>query len=202
MATTELRSPANTQALDFFAVLGLPRHPWVEPAILKENYHAAASETHPDHTGGNQARFILLGQAVACLKETHARLRHLVELEFPGETKTAPRPDAALFAPVARALDEAKKKRAGLRQATTLLARTTALADLKSTLVPLEKQLEEVGSRRLELEDLCRLAGADWKSRGAAFWSAGASRARFYAKWSRELEDAIFACRNLTTGIH
>jgi hypothetical protein len=183
---------------DYFALLELPRSPWVDPLLLKKNYHASASLRHPDHAGGSQSRFLALAEAVSCLREVHTRLRHLVELEFPAHHGGAAfRPDADLFQGVASSLNDAKRLQSEFRRATTKLARSTMLPNLVKAIHDLEKQLAGVKKKRAEQDELCRKAEADWIRFGPVFWSDEASRALFYSKWQRELEDALFACRNL-----
>jgi hypothetical protein len=183
-------------SVDYFATLGLQRHPWVDPLLLKANYHAEASMRHPDQAGGSQSLFILLGEAVACLRKPHSRLRHLVELEFPDNTKPiTTRPDTDLFQTVANSLESVRLIEQELRRTTTKLSRSAALAKMAKWVPAVEKQLAVVKSKRDEQDQLCRDAGMHWALRGPEFWKQEASRARYYAKWQSELEEALFACR-------
>lgn len=200
MSDTASPEAKHLQSLDYFEMLGLPRHPWVDPVILKANYHSAASQRHPDQAGGSQDRFIRLGEAVTCLRETHSRLRHLIDLEFPGDTKgITARPDTELFQSVASSLESARLIQQEIRRATTNLSRTSSVAKLLKCIPVLEKQLAVVKSKRAEQDQLCRTAGPQWALLGAVFWKEETSRARYYAKWQRELEDTLFTCRNEQT---
>lgn len=188
----------NQPVVDYFQLLDLPRHPWVDPAALKAKYHAMVSQRHPDQAGGSQQRFILLGEAVACLKEMHSRLGHLIDLEFPEESGSASiRPDDQLFQAVAGSLENARIVRQELRRATTKLAVSTGLAKLAKSITALQKQLTAVRNKRAEQEQLCRDAGSGWALRGARYWREEATRARYYAKWQKELEETLFICNNL-----
>jgi len=90
---------------DAFAVMGMPRQPWVDAAGLKEKFREAAARLHPDSPDGNTAAFRDLNEAFALLRDPARRLRHLVSLEFPDFAgKSAFIPDAGLFAEVHAAL--------------------------------------------------------------------------------------------------
>lgn len=75
---------------DYFALLGQPRHPWLDPDILKDAFHRLAATLHPDATGsGDDAAFSELNSAYSALRDPALRLRHLLELEHPGALATA-----------------------------------------------------------------------------------------------------------------
>lgn len=75
---------------DYFAVLGQPRRPWLEPDALKATFLAQSSEVHPDRlnaasSGPRDAahrRYTELNAAYQCLREPKTRVRHLLELEL------------------------------------------------------------------------------------------------------------------------
>ena len=78
---------------DAFSLFGLERRPLIDEAALKEKYLRLAAIRHPDLSGGNDEKFHLLQDAYKTLREPAARLRHLVELEFPGggiQSESAP----------------------------------------------------------------------------------------------------------------
>ena len=96
-------------AEDFFALLGEPRRPWLDPERVKEKFHALSREQHPDQqtTGSNaetDANFARLNQAQAALRDPKARLRHLLELDYPAIRLSGPGNVPAtladLFAPI------------------------------------------------------------------------------------------------------
>ena len=68
---------------DFFALLGEPRRPWLDPEQVKDTFHRLSRTEHPDQQAGENADFARLNQAQATLREPKLRLRHLLELEFP-----------------------------------------------------------------------------------------------------------------------
>jgi curved DNA-binding protein CbpA len=74
---------------DYFALLGEPRRPWIEPDALKVKFLTLSSNVHPDRfhaapDAEKQAagvRYATLNTAWQCLRETKDRLLHLLELE-------------------------------------------------------------------------------------------------------------------------
>ncbi len=94
---------------DFFAWLGMPRRPWLDPEEVKERFHALSREHHPDQqASGSNAEtdtvFARLNAAQAALRDPKSRLRCLLELEHPGIKVSGPAavPEtlADLFAPI------------------------------------------------------------------------------------------------------
>jgi curved DNA-binding protein CbpA len=79
---------------DAFALLGVPRRPWLDPELLKQRFLSLSAEHHPDrlHNAAEvekraaQDRFTELNQAYQELLNPRERLLRLAELE-PG-TKT------------------------------------------------------------------------------------------------------------------
>ena len=75
--------------MDYFAILGEQRRPWLDPETLKQKFLALSAEAHPDrvHAGGEskkeaaQQRFTQLNQAYQKLRDPKDRLQHLLELE-------------------------------------------------------------------------------------------------------------------------
>lgn len=70
---------------DFFALLGVPREPWMDAEELKEKFHALTAAHHPDVGGKRDALdFPTLNLAYQTLREPASCLRHFLQLEFPG----------------------------------------------------------------------------------------------------------------------
>lgn len=69
---------------DYFALLGEPRRPWLDPERVKDTFHRLSRTEHPDQAAAEaDADFARLNQAQAALRDPKARLRHLLELEYP-----------------------------------------------------------------------------------------------------------------------
>ena len=69
---------------DCFALLDEPRRPWLDADALKDKFHTLSSKHHPDVATGGDADFPGLNAAYRTLQDPKTRLRHLLELEFPG----------------------------------------------------------------------------------------------------------------------
>jgi curved DNA-binding protein CbpA len=69
---------------DYFAVLGLPRSPWLDPELVKDRFHALGSTEHPDVQTATAGDFAEINRAYTTLADPIARLRHFLELEYPG----------------------------------------------------------------------------------------------------------------------
>jgi len=79
--------------IDYFAVLDEPRLPWLDPEALKAKFLSLSAAVHPDRVHGQseadrkaaQERYTQLNAAYQCLRDTKARLQHLLELERGGK---------------------------------------------------------------------------------------------------------------------
>ena len=75
---------------DLFALLGVPRRPWLEADLLKERFLSLSGDCHPDRIhqatdtekSAAQERFTELNGAYQSLLDPRERLLHLAELEL------------------------------------------------------------------------------------------------------------------------
>lgn len=192
-------------AEDFFALLGVPRRPWLDPEQVKDKFHALSREQHPDQqaTGSNaetDAVFARLNAAQTALRDPKARLRCLIEIEYP-EIKLSgpaavPGTLADLFAPIHELLGRidallAKKAASPSALARALLARE-------------ELSLQEAAQERLgALETLHAQAleelesfDAEWEGRlpnAAGQLHGFYQRFAYLSRWTDQLRERIFA---------
>src|SRR6187402_2801403 len=68
---------------DYFALLGEPRRPLLDPERIKDTFHRLSRERHPDQAGGAIDAFAELNLAQETLRDPKLRLRHLLALEHP-----------------------------------------------------------------------------------------------------------------------
>ena len=74
---------------DWFALLGEPRRPWLDPDALKRKFLQLSAEAHPDRVHSGEAaekqaghdRYVELNAAYQGLRDPKERLRHLLQLE-------------------------------------------------------------------------------------------------------------------------
>src|SRR5580704_14000879 len=94
--------------MDYFALLGQPRQPWLDAHALKAAFLQQSARLHPDRVqAGNDVdqaaatdRFAELNGAYNCLREPKDRLLHLLELESgapPANVQSVPADTLDLF---------------------------------------------------------------------------------------------------------
>jgi hypothetical protein len=94
--------------MDYFALLGQPRQPWLDPASLKAVFLDQSTRLHPDRVqavdpegkAAATGRFAELNAAYNCLREPKERLLHLLELETgapPANVQSVPAGTVDLF---------------------------------------------------------------------------------------------------------
>lgn len=186
---------------DHFAALAQPRRPWLDPGALRESFHRAAAQHHPDTAAGGDAQFAALNAAHAILREPASRLRHLIELEAPALlTRTAPIPPALadLFMELAT-LRRNVESFGGKDSAAVSALRRALLAGEKLAL----RQTVTLALARLDafhetaLAELRALDSA-WDTRTAdALENLASLQARFafLAKWTAQLREDAFKLR-------
>lgn len=183
---------------DHFAILAQPRRPWLDADALKDAFHRAIAQEHPDVAGGSGEASAALNAAYAVLREPAARLRHLIELEWPGVTPTP--------ASIPAALADFFGRIATLRQAGAALAKKEAAAQsplaralLAGDRATLRRDFQSVLA---ELETAETAAHADLRALNAAWnpanvnaatqLAAAHQRFSFLAKWQAQLREDFF----------
>ena len=184
---------------DFFALLGETRRPWLEPEQIKEKFHDLSRTAHPDQQSENGVAFALLNQAQAALRDPKARLRHLLELEYPqirlsGPT-SVPGELADLFAPVhglIREIDAILTRKSG---APSALAKALLARDEWSLRELAERRLEELEALQNAAVAELRAFDAEWTlslpdrgSRLHAFYQ----RFAYLSRWITQLRERLF----------
>ena len=69
---------------DYFALFQETRRPWLDADILKDKLHKLSAAHHPDVAKDSSVDFTELNAAYRTLHDPKTRLRHLLDLEFPG----------------------------------------------------------------------------------------------------------------------
>jgi hypothetical protein len=187
----------STDSPDHFAALGQPRRPWLAPEELKEVFHRATAQQHPDVTGNGEAS-AGLNAAFATLRDPAARLRHLLELEHPESLQGAnqvPGPLAEIFLKLAtlrRAVDAFVEQQAA---ATTPLAQ----ALLASERFVLQRDVEKEQGLLEEAHAVClaqlQALDAAWPDRDATTLEQARmlqAELSYLGKWSWQLREALF----------
>jgi len=173
--------------MDAFAELGLPRSPVVDDAALSRRFDELSRTRHPD-AGGEASSFARLAEARRLLTSTALRLRHLLELEFPGtrlDGALAP-PLMDLFSILGPALQEAQDLERRKAGTTSALARALLAPGEMRQRETLEAAAAAVSDRLDALTEDCRT----WDGSAAAL-AAWAREAAFLEKWQAQVREAL-----------
>ncbi len=183
--------------IDHFAVLGLPRRPWLSSDRLKERFHQLTASGHPD-VGGDAQAFAAINAAYATLREPAQLLRHFLELE-------APEALVGAGASIPPALVDRFMEIATLRRATDAFVKQQSMAItplaralLASERFTLHRDVENV---QAELETL-RARDHESLEREDAGWDARTDEAisrlaaiqqelTYLERWSAQLREAL-----------
>lgn len=173
--------------IDHFAELGLPRAAWMDANEIKSRHHLLMASCHPDKSQGDAERATRLNEARRILEKPGARLRHLLDLEFPDFTShQKPQPDWDLFSRIGDAAKLAANSAAAQASSTSPLARAVAGTQCKEArvrLVALQKELEQ---REMDLEQQTQSLPTNDPlvlSRLAEEWT-------FLSRWESVIHDA------------
>ncbi len=131
---------------DHFALLGQPRSAWLDPAQLKEAFHARTYQAHPDGQG-DADQFAALNEAYQVLRDPKRRLQHLLALageSLPAQSAAVPENIAALFPAVAGLVAQASDLIEKASGATSTLARSLLRRKVIETNSQLELMLERL----------------------------------------------------------
>ncbi|HMJ88906.1 MAG TPA: hypothetical protein VK530_03775 [Candidatus Acidoferrum sp.] len=199
---------------DYFDLLGEPRRPWLDPSILKQNFHMLSNDLHPDrvHSAPEEVkqrvsqRYAELNAAHNVLREPRDRLLHLLELELgakPRDVQRIPPGTMELFIEVGQLcrdidtfLDERNKVTSPLLK-VQIFERGMEWAD------KLQSLQQRINARRDELADELQQMNAVWNSAppiGSSDRAASLPLERleqlyrvfsYIARWSEQINERI-----------
>jgi curved DNA-binding protein CbpA len=188
---------------DAFALLGLPRRASLSSDEVRSAFQRRGAELHPDGAGederaGRTGEFTALNEAHTVLTSLPRRLRHLLELEYPGTAaaKTGAVMDGemmSLFAVTGSAVQTAATVQSKKQKASTALTRAMLAGEEMQAQEALEAATQQVEAAREKLEaeltelDALRETGGNV---GGSLQSC-AARAGFLEKWQAQLRGAF-----------
>ena len=174
---------------DYFALLELPRQPWLDEEAVRAQFQRFGATAHPDGGGGDGARFVALNEAWQTLRSPTARLRHYLELAHPELLHSAggmAGANADLFMQIAEAQQQANSF--ATRLATTRSPLSRAL--LETERVALQARLEglasQVDQQTEEIHKQLRASTADPSQLASAL-----HQLVFLEKWSKQLRERL-----------
>ncbi len=178
--------------VDYFALLGEERRPWLDPERVSETFRRMSRTLHPDQPGAEEVtvEFAVLNQAQQTLRDPKLRLAHLIGLEFPEVRLSGPAAVPAALAdrigPILSLLQEADgllgaKAAAGSALTRALLARR-------------ELELRELAEEQLQaVEALYEHAIEDLRDedKSAGRLVALYQRLAYLTRWRGQLQEKL-----------
>ena len=183
---------------DFFAVLGFPRRPYLDPSALKQAYLDLAARLHPDSAQGDAVKFAELQEAHRVLGQPALRLRHLLALTHPDIAASEaglPKNSGLLF-DLGTALQRAKNAVAQREKATTGLGRAVAAQELAAARQALRSAHAPLTTA--ESVTLSALAALDdrWPAVSVEELATLAREFTFLTRWKAEVAEWEFKLAN------
>jgi DnaJ-domain-containing protein 1 len=194
---------------DLFAVLRVPRRPWLDSDILKENFLSLSAQSHPDHVHGApeaqkaiaQDQFTSLNSAYHRLVDPRDRLLHLIELEA-GERKfeiqSIPADLMNLFLEVGEVCRKTEGLLAEKETESSPLLKVRLFERAQNQIEELRAAQREVNSSRDHLVSEIKELDTDWEMIDAEKRAPRlrrlneiASLLNYSKKWNAQLEEKI-----------
>jgi DnaJ-domain-containing protein 1 len=187
--------------IDYFALLGEPRQPWVDEEGLRSKFFALSASVHPDRVHALSAaerdnageRSTELNAAYACLREPKERLRHLIELHTgrkPAQVQQVPEALVDLFfeiGRVCRAADEFLKRKAAVTSPLLLAGLFEEGQAVSDGLRELQQQLH---ARKEQLLADVKQLNTRWQQELGAL-EAIQQTLSYLHRWSAQLQERI-----------
>ncbi len=158
---------------DHFALLDLPRSPWLEVAEVKARFARLSGPVHPDRVhqaddatrAAATQRYADLNSAQQCLSDTRQRLRHLIELEtgqLPADVGAVPPQISDLFVEVGKALKLADELVRQKQATTSPMVQAQVMRQAMERTESLRGVIADLDRRRSALDDRCQELGSRW----------------------------------------
>ncbi len=158
---------------DYFALLGEPHRPWLDPEALKQKFLTLSAEVHPDrvHLAGEQEkrtaglRYADLNQAYLHLRRPKERLQHLLELETgarPAQVQQIPPDLTEFFLQVGQALKRVDAFLAEKTRTTSPLLHARLFEAGQAQAEQLQTLQRQIGARQSELITELQAIDARW----------------------------------------
>jgi hypothetical protein len=177
--------------LDYFALLEVPRQPWLEEDAVRAQFQRLAATAHPDGLGGDNARFVALNEAWQALRSPTARLRHYLELTNPDALQSSGSMagvNGDLFMEIAEAQQRATAIGASLAEARTPVARAILEIERIAARERLEQLMSRVSAQMDVIYRKLREEGPD-----AAELASALNQLVFLEKWNNQLRERMVA---------
>ena len=194
---------------DLFALLGVPRRPWLEADLLKERFLSLSGDCHPDRIhqatdtekNAAQERFTELNGAYQSLLDPRERLLHLAELELGKRTADVqgiPSDLMTLFLEVGKVCREADALLAQKNVETSPLLKVQMFGRAQDQIGELRVVQQQVAQSRERLLGEIRELDCGWDTMDANERGSRLARLQEIAglmnyskKWNAQIEERI-----------
>lgn len=174
---------------DPFALLGLPRRPWVEPETVQDRYRARAADAHPDRPGGSAATLAALNEARFLLASHSRRLKSLAASET-AETPHPFEPDWTLFARIGSIDRSAKEWNQTFNATSNPLQKAVLIARQKSLRAELLEIRNLLNQQIEHLTAATKEADRRWPETTAGTILTLAEAWTYAERWNATLDEA------------
>ena len=186
--------------IDYFALLGQPRQPWLDRTELKERYQSLAKASHPDQTAteSSDETFADLVEANRVLSDDKLRLQHLLRLEGidPSGKNAVPARLLDLFSAVGEFLARSDRVERGLNESTNPLARSVLQAEVISCRTELVALIDQTSDIVRQAQAECCSLNRSWREELPKVTELYFLFA-FLTKWLAQLEERRFRLEGL-----
>ncbi len=197
---------------DYFALLGQPRRPWLNPDELKRDFLALSAQAHPDRVHGSseaekraaQNRYAELNQAYQTLLNPKQRLQHLLELETgtkPAQVQQVPAELTEFFFPIAQLFRQTDAFLVEKAKKTSPLLQVQLFEAAQEWVEKLKAVQQQLNHRQRELEDELRNVDLRWTEEGNNNSAERQNILRqleelyrlfsYYTKWEAQVQERI-----------
>jgi len=161
--------------MDYFALLGQPRQPWLDADALKAVFLQQSARLHPDRVLASDTaeqaaateRFAKLNAAYNCLREPKDRLLHLLELESgasPANVQNVPADTVDLLMETGEACRQIDPFLAARSRASSPLAKAQMFEKALEWTTRLQAFQEQIQLRRDQLLAELRAMNDAWNA--------------------------------------
>jgi len=194
--------------VDYFALFGESRRPWLDPDQLKAKFIALSQEIHPDRTHGSSAeekqraqdRYTELNRAYQTLREPKDRLAHLLELETglkPTAIQTAPEELMKVFLQIGTVCRETDQFIEHKKTVTSPLLQVDLFGRAQELTARIQQLQQDVRRRTNDAERALRLFedgrkdDVDTASRRRAELEESYRTFSYLTRWNAQLQERL-----------
>ena len=186
--------------MDAFAKLGLERRAALDAEALKAAWIERGRAAHPDHAGGEHQESAEINAAYELLSEPNTRLKHLLEIDYPQESKawaTVPMDEElmTLFMKLGPLLQKVEALAKKCDTAASALAKALLANEQMALQEEVEEQLRQLEgmSEKLEgsLEEIDALRANGDRDRAFERMRRAQAAFAYLSKWQRQAREAL-----------